>query len=106
MRRILVVDDDPHICQAIGIWLRQHGFRVSVSDGGVSGLTGCNLAEAMRSKRDLKGRIVLSAIVEVSPERTEPEVKRRLAVFGYVDVTPAAFGPVAIRSGRWRAEPS
>jgi len=38
MRRILVVDDDPHICQAIGIWLRHHGFRVSVADGGVSGL--------------------------------------------------------------------
>jgi DNA-binding NtrC family response regulator len=38
MRRILVVDDDPHICQAIGIWLRQHGFRVCIADGGVSGL--------------------------------------------------------------------
>src|SRR6266478_4889389 len=38
MRRILVVDDDPHICQAIGIWLRQHGFRVSVADRGISGL--------------------------------------------------------------------
>jgi CheY-like chemotaxis protein len=38
MRRILVVDDDEQICQAIGIWLRRHGFRVSVADGGVSGL--------------------------------------------------------------------
>src|SRR5258708_6352817 len=38
MRRILVVDDDPHICQAIGTWLRQHGFRVCVADGGISGL--------------------------------------------------------------------
>jgi CheY-like chemotaxis protein len=38
MRRILVVDDDPHICQAIGTWLRQHGFRVCVADGGVNGL--------------------------------------------------------------------
>src|SRR5258708_34687017 len=38
MRRILVVDDDPHICQAIGTWLRQHGFRVCVADGGLNGL--------------------------------------------------------------------
>jgi DNA-binding response OmpR family regulator len=38
MRRILVVDDDPHVCQAMGVWLRQHGFKVSLADGGVSGL--------------------------------------------------------------------
>jgi DNA-binding NtrC family response regulator len=38
MRRILVVDDDPHICRAIRTWLRQHGFRVHVADGGISGL--------------------------------------------------------------------
>jgi CheY-like chemotaxis protein len=38
MRRILVVDDDPHVCQAVGAWLRQHGFQVCVADGGVNGL--------------------------------------------------------------------
>jgi DNA-binding NtrC family response regulator len=38
MRRILVVDDDPHVCQAMGVWLRQRGFKVSLADGGVSGL--------------------------------------------------------------------
>jgi FkbM family methyltransferase len=32
-------------------------------------------------------------VVEVHAERTEPEVRRRLAAFGYVDVTPAGFGP-------------
>jgi DNA-binding response OmpR family regulator len=38
MRRILVVDDDLHVGQAIGVWLKQHGFRVSIADGGPNGL--------------------------------------------------------------------
>jgi CheY-like chemotaxis protein len=28
MRRILVVDDDPHVGQAIRVWLKHDGFRV------------------------------------------------------------------------------
>ena len=39
MRRILVVDDDPHICLAIRAWLKRYGFRVAIADGGTSGLT-------------------------------------------------------------------
>ena len=38
MRRILVVDDDPHICLALGAWLKRYGFRVSIADGGANGL--------------------------------------------------------------------
>ena len=38
MRRILVVDDDPHICLAIRAWLKRYGFKVAIADGGVSGL--------------------------------------------------------------------
>lgn len=38
MRRILVVDDDPHICLAIRAWLKRYGFRVEIADGGASGL--------------------------------------------------------------------
>ena len=38
MRRILVVDDDPHICLAIRAWLKRYGFRVSIADGGINGL--------------------------------------------------------------------
>jgi DNA-binding response OmpR family regulator len=37
MRRILVVDDDPHLCLAIRAWLKRYGFRVSIADGGASG---------------------------------------------------------------------
>jgi CheY-like chemotaxis protein len=35
MRRILVVDDDPHICRG---WLKRCGFRVSIADGAPIGL--------------------------------------------------------------------
>jgi DNA-binding NtrC family response regulator len=38
MRRILIVDDDPHIRQATRAWFDHHGFRVSVADGGINGL--------------------------------------------------------------------
>jgi DNA-binding NtrC family response regulator len=38
MRRILVVDDDPHICLAIRAWLKRYGFRVSIADGGTNGI--------------------------------------------------------------------
>ncbi len=38
MRRILVVDDDPHICLAIRAWLKRYGFKVAIADGGTGGL--------------------------------------------------------------------
>jgi DNA-binding NtrC family response regulator len=38
MRRILVVDDDPHICLAVRAWLKRYGFRVSIADGGANGI--------------------------------------------------------------------
>jgi DNA-binding response OmpR family regulator len=44
MRRILVVDDDPHICLAIRAWLQRYGFRVSIADGGVNGLAALDTA--------------------------------------------------------------
>jgi CheY-like chemotaxis protein len=38
MRRILVVDDDPHVCHAIRAWLQRYAFRVSIADGSSEGL--------------------------------------------------------------------
>lgn len=38
MRRILVVDDDAHICLAIRAWLNRYGFKVAIADGGANGL--------------------------------------------------------------------
>jgi len=37
MRRILVVDDELHIGLAIRAWMVQHGFRVTIADGGTNG---------------------------------------------------------------------
>ena len=39
MRRILIVDDDPHIGLAIRAWLRRYGFRVTIADAGSNGLS-------------------------------------------------------------------
>jgi DNA-binding response OmpR family regulator len=39
MRRLLVVDDDLHVGQAISVWLKAHGFRVATADGGATGLS-------------------------------------------------------------------
>ena len=36
MRRILVIDDDLHVCLAIKAWLRRYGF--AVADDGTAGL--------------------------------------------------------------------
>jgi CheY-like chemotaxis protein len=38
MRRILVVDDDPHICLAVRAWLERYGFTVAIANGGATGL--------------------------------------------------------------------
>jgi CheY-like chemotaxis protein len=38
MPRILVVDDDRTVCDAIRLWLEVEGFQVTTADGTVSGL--------------------------------------------------------------------
>jgi DNA-binding NtrC family response regulator len=38
MRRILVVDDDPHISLAMRAWLKRFGFKVSIAGGGTKGI--------------------------------------------------------------------
>jgi DNA-binding response OmpR family regulator len=35
---VLVVDDDPMVCMAIEVYLQRHNFRVTIADGGESGL--------------------------------------------------------------------
>ncbi len=42
MRRVLAVDNDLHTRLAIGVWLKQCGFRVAIADGGESGLAALN----------------------------------------------------------------
>jgi CheY-like chemotaxis protein len=38
MKRILVVDDDPLVCNAIRVWLEEGGCAVFVANGGETGL--------------------------------------------------------------------
>ena len=38
MTRVLVVDDDPLVCMAIEISPERHGFKVTIADGGETGL--------------------------------------------------------------------
>ncbi|WP_410050528.1 response regulator [Bradyrhizobium sp. Bra78] len=38
LRHILVVDDDPMVCMAIEIYLQRNNFRVTIAEGGESGL--------------------------------------------------------------------
>jgi CheY-like chemotaxis protein len=38
MRRILLVDDDRHVCRAIQIWLERYGYKVAIADSGTTGL--------------------------------------------------------------------
>jgi DNA-binding NtrC family response regulator len=38
MRRILVVDDNEHVCRAIQVWLKRHGYKVTLAVGGSAGL--------------------------------------------------------------------
>jgi CheY-like chemotaxis protein len=39
MRRVLVVDDDPLVCETIEVLLQRQGFVVTVADGGETGLS-------------------------------------------------------------------
>ena len=61
MRQILVVDDDRHTRLAMGIWLKQCGFRVAITDGGESGLAAPNdgtqrLPPLRARRRTFRGR--------------------------------------------------
>jgi CheY-like chemotaxis protein len=42
MRRILLVDDDPHVCLAIQVWLKRYGFKIAIADSGANGLVALN----------------------------------------------------------------
>ena len=39
MRRVLVVDDDPLVCETIEVLLQRQGFDVTLADGGETGLS-------------------------------------------------------------------
>jgi DNA-binding response OmpR family regulator len=105
MRRILVVDDDPHICLAVRAWLRRSGFRVSIADGGRNGLVALD-----NSTFDLMIVDVFMPhmcgfeSIRVFHERA-PTVPL-IAISGYAFSGPEALGPdflrMALRLGATR----
>jgi DNA-binding response OmpR family regulator len=96
MHRILIVDDDPHVCRAIRAWLKHHGYRVSIADGGVDGLAALD-----------NGTFDLMVVDVIMPDmrgfesirvfhRRAPTVPL-IAISGGAFLDPETFGPDFLR---------
>jgi CheY-like chemotaxis protein len=116
MRRILVVDDDPHIGLAIRAWLRRYGFRVSMADGGSNGLAalqsstfdlmlvdifmpGMRGFESIRMFHDRAPTVPLIAISGYAfsgPEASGPELLRMAAGLGATRCLRKPFRPATL----------
>jgi CheY-like chemotaxis protein len=105
MRRILMVDDDPHICLAVRAWLKRSGFRVSIADGGPNGLVALDnstfdLMIVDIFMPDMRGFESIRVFHERAP--TVPLI----AISGYAFTGPEASGPdflrIALRLGATR----
>jgi DNA-binding response OmpR family regulator len=97
MRRILVVDDDAHVGQAISLWLRHHGFRVSPDF--------LRLVSALGATRCLRKPFkpaTLLGVIDGCLAAAEPH-RRQIATLGAVAEAvldgPEIPGPAAGRSG-------
>jgi CheY-like chemotaxis protein len=118
MRRILVVDDDPHICLAIRAWLQRYGFKVAIADGGASGLVALDNStfdlmivdifmpnmrgfESIRVFHDHAPTVPLIAIsgyVFSGPEGTSPDFLRRALELGATRCLRKPFRPATLLS--------
>lgn len=105
MRRILVVDDDPHVRLAIRAWLQHCGFRVSIASGGADGV------ETLRhSTYDLMiVDVFMPGMQGFEANRTFHEQAPAvplIAISGYAFSEPAAESPdflrMALRLGATR----
>jgi DNA-binding response OmpR family regulator len=78
MRRILVVDDDPHICLAICAWLKRYGSRVSISGYAFSGPDFMRMAVRLGATRCLRKPFRPTTLLSVIDEcLSEAEPRRR-----------------------------
>src|SRR6202035_2022141 len=118
MRRILVVDDDPHICLAIRAWLKRYGFRVSIADGGLNGLAALDNATFdlmivdifmpnMRGFESIRGfhnhaptvpLIAISGYAFSSPETSSPDFLRMALKLGATRCLRKPFRPTTLLS--------
>ena len=109
MRRILVVDDDPHICLAVRAWLKRYGFKVAIADGGTAGLVALDepTRGMDRGRKDdlialIDGLAAQGAAVLIATHDVEfaAEFANRVVLLG--DGVVIADGPSAeILSGGW-----
>jgi DNA-binding NtrC family response regulator len=74
MRRLLVVDDDLHICLALRAWLKRYGFRVAIADGGGNGLAALDNAtfDLMIVDRKPFGPTTLPGVIDECLSEAEP----------------------------------
>ena len=113
MRRILIVDDDLLVGQAMHAWLRQHGYRVSTAGGGAEGLALLERStfdllvvdvfmpnmrgfESIRIFHERAPRIPLIAISGGAfgdPESTDPDFLRLAARLGATRCLRKPFKP-------------
>ena len=118
MRRILVVDDDPHTCLAIRAWLQRYGFKVAIADGGASGLAALDNStfdlmivdifmphmrgfESIRVFHDHAPTVPLIAISGYAfrgPEGTSPDFLRRALELGATRCLHKPFKPATLLS--------
>lgn len=96
MRRILVVDDDPHICLAVRAWLKRYGFKVAIADGGPNGLVALDnstfdLMIVDIFMPDMRGFESIRVFHDHAP--TVPLI----AISGYAFAGPEASGPDFVR---------
>jgi DNA-binding response OmpR family regulator len=110
MRRILVVDDDLHVRQAISVWLKQHGFRVSTADGGPNGLAALDSATFDLMIVDVfmphvRGAAAIRLFHERAP--TVPLIAISGHAFPDTEMTRPQFLRLATRLGatRWLRKP-
>jgi CheY-like chemotaxis protein len=118
MRRILAVDDDPHICLAIRAWLKRYGFKVAIADGGASGLLALDNStfdlmivdifmpnmrgfESIRVFHDHAPKVPLIAISGYAfsnPEETSPDFLRMALRLGATRCLRKPFRPTTLLS--------
>ena len=115
MRRILVVDDDPHICLAVRAWLKRYGFRVSIADGGPNGLAALDNAtfdlmivdifmpnmrgfESIRLFHDHAPTVPLIAISGYAFAGSEPDFVRMAVRLGAARCLRKPFRPTTLLS--------
>ena len=116
MRRILVVDDDPHICLAIRAWLKRYGFKVTIADGGTTGLVALDnstfdlmivdiFMPNMRGFESIRvfhhhaptvPLIAISGFVFSSPEASSPDFLRMALKLGATRCLRKPFRPTTL----------